>query len=244
MKLLHFSLILFTIFLFSCAEKTHIKPTTKNVIEVYNKKAVKNEYKIKPGDRIYIHFYRHPELSTKDNQSVSQEDKGILVNKRGEVILPLIGNVKVAGLSERELEQLLRKKYQKYIKKPYLYVEVTNKRLYVIGEVKNPGSIPVKDSKISLIEALSKAGDITDFGEKKEIYILRGGLKNPEVIRISIEKPEDLALANIKLEPEDIVYVPSNKIKHMNLAINGVLPLVNLVGGILSSFVDIKYLSE
>ncbi len=244
MRFLGILAFLVSILLISCAEKTSVKSTDRNVIEVYNKKVEKKEYRIKPGDRIEIFFYRHPELSTKTDQNINQEDRGILVNKRGEIILPLIGSVKVAGLTERELEQLLHKKYQKYIKKPHLYLEVTNKRLYVVGEVKNPRVIFVKDNKITLIEALSKAGDITDFGKRKEIYVLRGGLKNPEVIKISVEQPEDLSLANIKLEPEDIVYVPPNKIKNMNLAINGVLPLVNLVGGILGSLVDVKYLSE
>ncbi len=236
--------IIFSLSFLYYAEKISVKKTPKSVIEVYNKNTKKSEYKIKPGDRLYILFYRHPDLSTKINQNINPENSGVLVDKRGEIVLPLIGNVKVANFTEREVEYLLQKKYRRYVKNPQIYLEVTNKRLYVVGEVKRPGSILIKDSKISLIEALSKAGDITDFGERRDIYVLRGGLKNPEVIKVSIERPEDLALANIKLKPEDIVYVPSNRIKNINLAINGVLPLVNLVGEILSSIVDIKYLSQ
>ncbi len=230
-------LLISLLLIFGCAEKSKIKTVSTEEIKIYNSHTEKRFYTIKPGDRISVLFYRHPELSTKNS-------KGVLVSKEGFITLPLIGSIKVAGLSEKGTKTLLEKKYSKYIKDPHLYIEVLNKKIYVVGEVKKPGAIYLDSNRISLIEALSMAGDITDFGKRREIYILRGGLKNPEVIVVNIGKPEMLFAARLMLQPDDIVYVPEKRIKNINLAINGVLPLVNLVGGILSSFVDIKYLSQ
>ncbi len=237
MRPLAFFLLVFLFF--SCAsKKEEIKPLSWEKATSYNKKIIKYSYKVKPGDRISILFYRHPELSTKDLK------KGILVKDDGSIILPLVGKVNVSDLTTEEIQSILKEKYSLYIKNPHLYVEVVNKRVYVLGEVKKPGIVPLFKDRITLVEALAEAGDITDYGKKKEIYILKGGLKNPQILRVDISDSKNLLFSNIYLQPEDIVYVPPNKTKNMNLAINGALPLINLIGGILSSFVDIKYLSQ
>jgi len=226
-----------------CAPKSHLKTTEPEVIKAYNKKVVSYEYKIQPGDRISILFFRHPELSTENADKNYRQERGILVSKNGFLILPLVGKVYVSGLTKNQLQEKLKQKYARYIKNPNIYIEVVNKRVYVLGEVKHPGVIHISDDRISLIEVLSKSGDITDYGEK-EIYVIKGGLKNPVIFKVSLADIKSLSSSNLYLQPEDIVYVPPTRIKRMNLAINGALPLLNLIGGILSSFVDIKYLSQ
>ncbi len=235
--ILRILLILITAVFFGCAEKTKKPFTTESQLQKYNKKVVSYEYKIQPGDRLSIVFFRHPELSTKD------EKRGILVSKNGNIVLPIIGRIKVSGLTKSQLQELLEKKYSRYVRNPNIYIEVLNKRIYVLGEVRKPGVFHITDDKVSLIEVLSKSGDLTDYG-KREVYIIKGGLKNPVVLRINLSDINSLATSNLYLQPEDIVYIPPKKMKNINLAINGALPLLNLVGGILSSFVDIKYLSQ
>ncbi len=237
--------LVFMIAVTGCAQKKEVMKTSSiEEIKTYNSISVEYSYKIRPGDRISILFYRHPELSTRDISRPDIQDRGILVSKDGTITLPLIGKLHVDGLTEDELEDILKEKYSRYIKKPDIYIEIVNKRIYVIGEVKNPGMIPVYRDKIPLIEAISRAGDITDFGKRDAVYILKGGLKNPKILRLDLSRTDRLLLSNLYLNPEDIVYIPPNKTKRMNLAINGALPLINLIGGILSSFVDIKYLSQ
>jgi polysaccharide export outer membrane protein len=219
--------------------KSAVKSEKKNKKIIY-------EYKIAPRDRLKIVVFNHPELSTVNVSSndITKQASGIVVSPKGTINLPLIGEVKVSGFTQQQASEFLKNRFKKYLKKPYVSVEVLNKRIYIIGEVKVPGVVPLFSDSMSLIEALAQSGGMTEYAQRDKIMILRGDLHNPEIININLTNLESVKMSNLMLKPNDIVYVTPNKVRARNIGINAVMPGVDLIGRILSSFANIKYLSE
>lgn len=204
---------------------------------------VEFEYKIVPHDRVSVVIYQHPEFSTTTLENRAY-DKGILVNEAGEVRLPLVKLVEIAGLTQTEAVEKLESQYARFLKTPDIYLEVLNKRAYVIGEVKQPGEVELVNEKLTLIQALSKAGDLTDAANRQSILILRSGSNGLEREIVDLTDINSLTIANLMIKPNDIVYVVPNDTKAFNVNVNEVSPVVRLIGDILSPFVSIKYLSK
>jgi len=202
------------------------------------------EYKIAPYDRVAVIVYEHPEFSTSTAETRAS-DRGLLVNAKGDIRLPLIKSVHVGGLTQTEAQELVEAKFQRYLKSPDIYLEVLNKRAYVIGEVKHPGEIELTNEKLSLIQAIAKAGDLTDEANRRAIMILRatprGGVEKEMV---DLTDVNSLSVASLMIKPNDIVYVLPNDIKAFNVSINEINPVFRLISDILSPFVSIKYLSD
>jgi polysaccharide export outer membrane protein len=134
---------------------------------------------------------------------------GYEVDSTGEIFLPYVGAVKVVGLTERELHDLLVQRYKKYIKKPELIARVESyrsKRLYIDGEVRNPGVLPIIDIPMTLPEALSRAGGATSMGDTGAVSISRAG-KN---YRVDVPQlaAHGVDPSRIMLQSGDLVRVP------------------------------------
>ena len=203
------------------------------------------QYKIVPNDRLSILFYNHPELSTRDIRSAITAGRiGILVNPDGTVRMPLIGTVKIAGLTVQEATNLLINEYSKYIKNAHMYLEVLNKRVYVLGEVRRPGKIPITNEVMSVIEAIADAGGFTDFAKRNQIKIIRGTPSHPIVVDVDLTKLNKLSRANLTLYPNDVVYVVPNNMRTTNLAIADMMPSVDFATRILTALFTGKELTN
>jgi len=202
------------------------------------------EYKILPHDRISVIVYKHPELSTANLNSMQQE-RGLLVNSRGDLRLPLIKNIHLQGLTQTEAEDHLEEAFSTYLKHPDIQIEVLNKRAYVVGEVRRPGEIPLVNERLTLLQILAKAGDVTNEADRKSILIMRGGGSSKvhtEVVNLT--DVNSLRTANLMIKPNDIVYVMPNKMKAFNTRVQEINPLFELIGNVLQPFVSIKFLSR
>ena len=213
--------------------------TTKNRPQSKAKKFV-YEYKIMPGDRLSIVVFNHPELST-NNKS---ELEGVMVFPDGTIELPLIGKVKVAGLTTKEATEKIQKLYAEYLKKPYVKLEVISKKVYVLGEVKQPGIVHVSSDYTTLIDVISQRGGFTDMARRNNIIIISGGLDNPKVRQIDLTKISSLNFSSLVLKPNDIVYVQPMNLKPYDVQVQGISPIVNLINSIFSTFANIKYISK
>jgi polysaccharide export outer membrane protein len=201
------------------------------------------DYKIQPHDRISVTVYKHPELSTSNINR--QTERGILVNTKGELRMPLIKRVQIAGLTQTEAENKLSQALSTYIKSPDVQLEVMNQRAYVIGEVKNPGEIPLDNERLTLLQAIAKSGDFTDSANRKSILIFRGGdTSKVHTSVVNLTDVHSLKTANLMIKPNDIVYVMPNGMKAFNVGVNEVSPIFRLIGNILQPFVSIKFLSN
>ncbi len=188
----------------------------------------KHEYIIKPHDRISITFYQYPELST---QSKAKEDIGIEVTSSGTVLLPLVGRIKVSGMSKEMLEDKLYKLYSKYLEKsPALKVEVLNQKIYVLGEVKDPGALIYnQQSFVTPLKAIAQRGGLSDFAKRNSVLIVRGNRQKYDIAKLDLTDMRSLAQNNIILQPEDIVYVSHNSLKDINLPLSGMSPSLELL---------------
>jgi len=234
----------YVLFQDSTQSKTEESPqATKYQVE--KTKKITYEYKIAPQDRLSILVYRHPELSTRSNTgTVSANEKGVQVLSDGTINMPLIESVKVQGLTAKGASKQIERKLSKYIKKPYVNVEIINKRIYVLGEVNKPGMLPLDKDSINIVEALSASGGLTIYAQRDNIKILRGDLHHPQITTIDLTKLDALRVANIMIQPNDIIYIQPNSARAANIAIGEATPALGVVNTIISSFVNIKYLSN
>ena len=142
--------------------------------------------------------------------------QGYLVGQDGTIQFPILGATKAAGLTKEQLRINITKKLvdQELLKDPIVTVRFLNFRVTVLGEVKNPAVLSVPSEKISLLEALGLAGDLTIYAKRDNILVIREDESgNKEVKRINLNSTELLSSPYYYLRSNDIVYVEPNKSK-------------------------------
>ncbi len=228
------------------------KDDNSSVIEdAQYEQEVKYEYKIAPNDRLSIIAYVQSTTgsqqmssilantdTTRQGLSSIDASAGLLVTQKGTVRLPLIGSVKVVGLTEDQASKVLITKYKKFIRNPYVTVEITNQRIIVIGEVKNPGIVPVVNGTMNLIEVIARTGYLTDVASRTNIQIVRGNLRHPTIRTVDLTDGKSLLTTSLLLQPNDIVYVQARAMTGFNKAFNETVPFFNTVSAILAPFVQ------
>ena len=115
-------------------------------------------------------------LRSTGQTSSKNQITGYLVDNDGMINFPIVGKIHVAGLTKTECEDLIKSKIQPYLARtenPLVSVRTSSYRITVIGEVNRPGVIPVATEKISLIEALAEAGDMTIYGKRDNVLLVR-----------------------------------------------------------------------
>ncbi|CAA6807664.1 MAG: Polysaccharide export outer membrane protein [uncultured Sulfurovum sp.] len=202
------------------------------------------EYKILPHDRISIIVYKHPELSSTTIGN-GQFERGILVNSKGYLRLPLIKKIRIAGLSQTEAEEAISEAYSVYLKHPDIQIEVINKRAYVIGEVATPGEVPLLNERLTLLQLIAKAGDMTTSADRSSILILKNGSRSKVNTKVvDLTDANSIITANLMIEPNDIVYVMPNSMKAFNTRVEEISPVFQVISNILQPFVNIKFLTD
>lgn len=138
---------------------------------------------------------------------------GYLVDADGNIQFPLLGSIKAAGLNEAQLKAVITKSLldKKYLLDPIVTVRHLNFRVTVLGEVTNPKVITVPNEKITLLEALGLAGDITVYGKRDNVLLIReeGGQKI--IKRLNLNTSEILSSPYYYLHSNDVVYVEPGK---------------------------------
>jgi polysaccharide biosynthesis/export protein len=250
-------MVISTLFISGCSVKDDrlFQFAKENNVSVITDKQyqeeVKFEYKIAPNDRLAVTVYvqsasgsqqMNSILATSDTtrQGLQNIDAaaGLLVTQKGTIRLPLIGSVKITGLTEDQASKRLIAEYKKFIRNPYVTVEITNQRIIVIGEVNKPGIIPVVNGTMNLIEAISRSGYLTDNASRTDIQIVRGDLRNPEIRTIDLTDARSLLEASLLLKPNDIVHVQAREMSGFNKAFKETVPFFNAVSSILNPFVQ------
>lgn len=140
---------------------------------------------------------------------------GYLVNSEGFIELPILGNIKVAGLTKKELKEKITNILieKKLLLEPIVSVRQLNFEITVLGEVGRPSVITVPSEKVSLIKALGLAGDITIYGEKSNVTLIRENNGKRIVTHIDLNSADFLTSPYYYLHPNDLIYVESNKNK-------------------------------
>lgn len=140
---------------------------------------------------------------------------GYLVNNTGEIQFPILGSVKAAGLTVGELRTKITDsiKNRKLLVDPIVNVRLLNFKITVLGEVAHPTVINVVNEKISLLEALGLAGDITIYGKKDHVMVIREEAGKKTIKYLDLNSSEIFNSSFYYLKSNDIVYVEPNKAK-------------------------------
>ncbi|TDD98368.1 polysaccharide biosynthesis/export family protein [Flavobacterium cellulosilyticum] len=134
-----------------------------------------------------------------------------LVDAPGTIDFPILGKLKVSGLTRSQLLELLEGKIAKYIKNPIINIRIMNFKVSVQGEVNNPGTYPINSDRVTLIEALSMAKDLTIYGKRNNILIIRDLNGTKSYNRVDITKADFINSPFYYLSQNDVVYVEPNK---------------------------------
>jgi polysaccharide export outer membrane protein len=134
-----------------------------------------------------------------------------LVDASGSIELPLLGNIKLAGLTTTEAREMIKDRLKTYLKEPTVNVRVMNYKISVMGEVAKPSVYVIPNEKITLPEALSLAGDITIFGKRDNILIIRDVDNKKEFGRVNLNSREIYSSPYYYLHNNDVVYVEPGK---------------------------------
>ena len=140
---------------------------------------------------------------------------GYLVNRDGYIQLPILGDIKAAGITRKQLKADITNLIldKKLLIDPIVTIRYLNFEVTVIGEVENPTVITVPSEKISLIKALGLAGDITIYGKKDNVLLIRENDGRRKIKRINLNSRNFLTSSYYYLQPNDVVYVEANKEK-------------------------------
>ncbi|MFT7824904.1 MAG: polysaccharide biosynthesis/export family protein [Sulfurimonas sp.] len=206
------------------------------------------EYRILPQDRLNIILYKNPEQSAAvamQDLGQNMNSEGVLVNASGYIAMPLIGKIKVAGLTQTQAADSITSAYKKYLRTPSVYLEVMNKRIYVLGEVKKPGVVKLDKEKMTLFEALAFAGDLEDSAVRDNIIIVSNDPRKGLVMRsVDLTDFDTMNYAELMLRPNDIVYVQPDGWKEFRVASTNLTAPFETISKIASPFVTIKYLRD
>jgi len=228
---------------------------TKEISESRYMKEVEFENLIAPNDRVSITVYVQSKAGSQQMSSIltinnindgstTDKDIGQLVTQKGTVRLPLIGVVKLVGLTEDEAREKLILEYQKYIRNPYVTVEIKNQRIIVVGEVNKPGIVSVTNGTMNLIEALALSGDLTKDAARNNITLIRGDLRSPEIRSIDLTDIKSIASNSLLLRPSDIIYVQPRELDGFNKAVTEIAPFWDTLSAILNPFTQRKTLIQ
>lgn len=141
-----------------------------------------------------------------------------LVNNDGTIDFPVLGALTVGGLTKGEAENLICEKLGEYLKEtPIVTVRMTNYKISVLGEVTKPGMFTISNEKVNIFEALALAGDLTIYGMRDNIKLIREDASGKrEVVTLNLNKADILTSPYYYLQQNDILYVTPNKIKAKN----------------------------
>jgi polysaccharide export outer membrane protein len=212
-------LLLSTFFFISCASKKDVVyfQNAGDYETIVSDNSHTNKFKIDDVVSINVSTL-DPEASLPFNLFKGAEEGGFrpeqldyIIDKNGEIDFPVLGSVKIVGLSPEETKSLLKEKLNNYLKDPIINIRLKNFTISVLGEVTRPGTYPVDGEQITVLEALGLAGDLTIKGMRKNVMVIRDFNGTKVYTRIDLTKKESLNSPVYYLTQNDIVYVEPNK---------------------------------
>ena len=164
--------------------------------------------------------YTNPAVSSKLGLTTTPQQQTYRVDSKGDIYFPVLGKLHVEGMTVEELREKLTEMISKDVSDPLVTVAMANFRVYVGGEVQRPQPIEVKGNRITVLEALSAAGDLTEFGMRENVLVIREENGKRTFERLNLNKAEALTSPYYYLQPNDYVYVSPNEVRQANSKYN------------------------
>lgn len=177
--------------------------------------------------------------SVSQTPGASPAAPGYQVDQNGNIMFQGIGLIHVEGLTKAELKDTLDMRLLPFLQHPYYNIRFLNYKFTMLGEVTRPGLVNIPGERINLLEAIALAGDLTFYGRRDNVLVIRENNNKREFARLDLTKPEIMASPYFYLQQNDIVIVEPNKKK---VAANDVVTLRNVsIGAAVVSTIGILY---
>jgi polysaccharide export outer membrane protein len=203
---------------------------------------MRDEYFLGPGDILFVNVSGKPEFSTVAG------GKGSRVDGAGNIHLPFVGSVRVAGLTLEQAQSVVKNAFSSYLREPWAVIEMADyrtKQVFIFGAVKRPGPVPMMMNGLNLAQAIATAELRDSYHDLNHVRIIRSlSATQGELIVVDFEKILQGDALPFPLRDGDIIYVPKNRFGNWNDTLAEILPSLNAVIAILQPFVQIKYLKS
>ncbi len=213
-------MVVLSFFLASCTSQKkmiylqHLAASDSLIQNTYGQET----YKVQPGDVLFIRvssmnkdineiFNTNDFVSGSYINEISLYYNGYLVNDSGTIEMPVLGKVDVVNKTLNEIQVIVLNKIKEYFKEVYVTVKYGGYKVTVLGEVRNPGIFYYYNNKVTLLEALGHAGDLTEYGNRENILLLRNSSKGIISQRINLLDKDLLKSPLLYLQPNDIIYI-------------------------------------
>jgi polysaccharide export outer membrane protein len=211
------------------------------------------DYKIQPRDILYITIkamtpdgsindFLLPSRNTSGGNLMQGESGGYLygydVNSEGNIIIPVMGTIRVNGLTLEETRKLLQISADKVFKNSTVECKLLSFKFTVIGEVRSPGTFINYNNYLTVLEAIGRAGGVGDYGDRSNVLVVRPADKGTKTFRINMQDKQMLASEAYFLLPNDVVIIEPLKQKIFNLN----LPTISFILSTVTSTITMTLL--
>jgi len=173
--------------------------------------------------------------TTNSTPTTSRASEGYLVDQKGAINFPVLGRVELAGLSKEQATNKMTDEIKKSVKNPIVNIRFLNFKVTVIGEVNKPSTFTVPSERLNVIEALGLAGDLTAYGRRENILIIREHNGVRSTTRVNLASKDILNSPSFYLQQNDIVYVEPVKTRALQSSVGlSYLSTASIVVSILS----------
>jgi len=229
--------------------KTKYLQDKEGVAPVTEFQNVKPDYKIKPGDYLYIRIMTLDQKSNEvfstiagsaaGNSYMNITDQNLyltsyMVSDSGFINFPLLGKINANGKTINEMEVSLNSSVSDILREASVVVKLVMYNISILGEVKNPGKYTIYNNRVNIFEAIAMANDLTTFANRSKVQIIRNQGNKNNIVTVDLQSKDILTSPYYYLQPNDIVYI--EPLKNKSFAFE-TFPYALLLGGISTLFI-------
>lgn len=208
-------------------------------------------YRIKPGDVLYIRVQSSTDSKMEMfNQSLSSDKaqsglqlnlmNGNLVDEYGDIELPMVGLIRLSGMTLKQAEIEVKSKVSEYLQFVTITVKLMSFRVSVLGEVSNPGVFTLDRVHVSVFDVLSYAGDMTDFANRKKVRLIRKENGYNKIHTIDLSSTKMFGSEYYYVRPGDLIYIEPLKYKVLKANSTTITLAFSVIALTLSIFAVLK----
>lgn len=219
------------------------------------------EYKLQPHDMIYVQIYSSLDNAssalfqptTQSGNTIQASDNTLYltsyeVDNDGNLDLPTIGKINVLGMSIEEAQNAIKQKAEEFSEGITVTCRMVTFRIKVAGEVNNPGVYTFYQPSVNIFDALLAAGDLTYYGNRQKVRIVRKSETEDAIYTLDIRKASVMKNKNYYLRPGDIVYIEPNKntktLQTINTPLTTITSSLSLIASVIAIIVSINNMSK
>lgn len=161
-----------------------------------------------------------------------------IVDSEGNIDFPILGKIQMAGLTREEAKKKLTELLSKLVTDPRVELSIANFKITVLGEVNNPSTFTIEADKVTILEALGLAGDMTVYGKRENVLVIREMETGKKIIRVNMLDKAVLNSSNYQLMQNDVVYVEAVNKKVKQADINPTtIAIISIASSVLVAFI-------